>query len=923
MKRVFFILTLVVFNTLTYSQNRVVKGVISEANSGKKIMTGVQVTAMGAMAPEVSDNNGFFRLEFSLKKPGENIKASFVKSGYEVFNTELVDNMIIPEDPDYLFRVKMCPTGYIESKRNESYNNQFALLQKSYESQKKQLEAANEDVRIYNEKLKKLQEELSSSEKLLEQYADKFAHIDFDDVSSLYKDAYKLFEQGKLDSVTLILEKADLISRADKRVQEESIINNQQAELDQRRKENREGKEQDMQGISLLAHTYTMQFEYDKAAPLYEKLLQLDSLNITNLLDAAGFFESINKYSRAIQLNIRITEMSGLQDWQYTSAYYNLGNLYMETGKIDLALKAFENYHKQCLYLCNLNSKNDRYKYYLAISYYQLGKLYQSEGDLVNAENNFLSENKILEKICHNNPVDMEYKRELAYSYTGLGSISLRKGDLVTAEGYFVKFNRIAEDQSRNNPDDKNLKERLATSYSYLGTLYQDLNNPDKAEEYFSKEYMLHDELSTLYPRDENQKSAIARTCLDRGDVNRSKGDLTKAEEFYTKANSVSGELYKNNPISEDIKLTLAYSYERIGTLYKTRGNSEKAEENLLKAAELLEELRINNAKNEGSVSELTNIYYGLADIFVEKGDIPRAEDLLLNSYSLLKEKSVNEPENQDLKFNFAVSNDQLAIFYIKHGDLSKPVTYLNEEIRIFGELQNTNRKNISYSEALGDTYGKMAYLCETKGFSSQAISWYEKSFDIYEKLYVTTKNSLYQENYLNSIRTRLAFCKSEDFPAYHKIDSLNKILIQTADEAIIARERKKIIELYKGIVSKSSEKNSTGLLFASDYGNLSYLLLFENKPEDSETAAVKGLTCDSTQTWIKTNLAHSLLLQGKFDDACKIYIEIKDQITANNKTKTYKDIILSDFKALESAGITHPDFDRIRDLLTKQQNQQ
>jgi len=357
--------------------------------------------------------------------------------------------------------------------------------------------------------------------------------------------------------------------------------------------------------------------------------------------------------------------------------------------------------------------------------------------------------------------------------------------------------------------------------------------------------------------------------------------------------------------------------------LYKTRDNSEKAEENLLKAAELLEELRINNTKNEASVSELTNIYYSLADIFIVKGDVSKAEDLLLNSHNLLKEISANEPENQDLKFNFAVSNDQLVVFYIKHGDLSKPEAYLKEEIRIFGELHNSNKKDISYSEALGDTFGKMAYLCEAKGSASQAILWYEKSYDVFEKLYSTTKNNIYQENNLSYIKTKLLFCRSEDFPAYHKIDSLNKIIVQTVDVAIKSKERKNIIELYKGIVSNAPEKTSTDLLLASDYGNLSYLLLFENKPEDSEIAAVKGLTYDSTQTWIKTNLAHSLLLQGKFDDACKIYFELNDQVIPNDKTRTYKETILNDFKALESAGISHPDFARIRDLLTKQQNQQ
>ena len=100
----------------------------------------------------------------------------------------------------------------------------------------------------------------------------------------------------------------------------------------------------------------------------------------------------------------------------------------------------------------------------------------------------------------------------------------------------------------------------------------------------------------------------------------------------------------------------------------------------------------------------------------------------------------------------------------------------------------------------------------------------------------------------------------------------------------------------------------------ASAYGNMSWLELLDRRPREAVSAALKGLEADPTQVWIKANLAHGYLLDDQVEKATAIYVENKDVILEG--TRTFADVVRDDFKLLREKGITHPDMDRIEQLL-------
>ena len=66
----------------------------------------------------------------------------------------------------------------------------------------------------------------------------------------------------------------------------------------------------------------------------------------------------------------------------------------------------------------------------------------------------------------------------------------------------------------------------------------------------------------------------------------------------------------------------------------------------------------------------------------------------------------------------------------------------------------------------------------------------------------------------------------------------------------------------------------------------------------------------------INGNLAHGYLFDNQFDKAKAIYLENKDAKLHDGK-RTFSQAVLDDFKEFQDAGITHPDMEKIKALLT------
>lgn len=67
----------------------------------------------------------------------------------------------------------------------------------------------------------------------------------------------------------------------------------------------------------------------------------------------------------------------------------------------------------------------------------------------------------------------------------------------------------------------------------------------------------------------------------------------------------------------------------------------------------------------------------------------------------------------------------------------------------------------------------------------------------------------------------------------------------------------------------------------------------------------------------VETNLALGYLLNDQWSEAEVIYLKWKGQHFPND-SRLCDDVFLKDIKDLEDAGVTHPDFKKVRQLFGK-----
>jgi tetratricopeptide (TPR) repeat protein len=103
------------------------------------------------------------------------------------------------------------------------------------------------------------------------------------------------------------------------------------------------------------------------------------------------------------------------------------------------------------------------------------------------------------------------------------------------------------------------------------------------------------------------------------------------------------------------------------------------------------------------------------------------------------------------------------------------------------------------------------------------------------------------------------------------------------------------------------------------NYLSLGRYQLFNRKPREAIAASLKALKLSPDKAVIiKTKLADGYLFDNQFNKAKTIYLENKDAKLRDSE-QTFSQVVLDDFKQFQDAGITHPDMEKIKALLTSE----
>lgn len=306
-------------------------GLVRELNSGKKPIKDVQIVFEGAV-PTSSDQSGEFRLVFPDKKPGELIfMTEILKAGYELVNKKELLTLKISNTEQLGIDIILAKSGTVDAAKKQYYNVSDKALYANFEKQKQDLKQKIKHYEItqqdYEEKLNVLQDQYDSQKKKLDALAERFARVNFDDVSVVYRDALELFKTGKVNEAIKKLEDVDLLGRSNAHLQEREKIAQAKDIIASQKAENEKGIQEDIKAMLQQASIYVQKGQDVYAEPLYDQLLILDTTSLEILLKCAHFYKKNSMNQKALALYPRIIAHTQANDLQKAQAILDMEEL--------------------------------------------------------------------------------------------------------------------------------------------------------------------------------------------------------------------------------------------------------------------------------------------------------------------------------------------------------------------------------------------------------------------------------------------------------------------------------------------------------------------------------------------------------------------------------------------------------------------
>ncbi|MEM6806525.1 MAG: hypothetical protein AAF696_34315, partial [Bacteroidota bacterium] len=249
---------------------------------------------------------------------------------------------------------------------------------------------------------------------------------------------------------------------------------------------------------------------------------------------------------------------------------------------------------------------------------------------------------------------------------------------------------------------------------------------------------------------------------------------------------------------------------------------------------------------------------------------------------------------NGDFKNGLGVSLGNLGSAHLSRGNVDSALMFFNQFNYLGKQLHEAYPANVEYKNNLAISYVKLAsiYLQYPPDSGLHYLFLAEKHF---EELRILSPQNIQYRQY-HEIVTNVIL-KLENAV----ITDLNQKIRQASDTSEIYR-------LYQTLCDTLRSKKDKGVAYKTQLSKAlnskAWYGFFLQRFAQNEVDIREAMALTVENKYLATNLAPALLLQGKFKEAEREYLNYKDQAFGEQKLATYKDAFLDDLKAFEKAGI-------------------
>ena len=496
-----------------------------------------------------------------------------------------------------------------------------------------------------------------------------------------------------------------------------------------------------------------------------------------------------------------------------------------------------------------------------------------NQNDLIVAEAYFL---KCKDLLGEKKGVDKEGK--LAAIYNGLALIYSRTQRFKESEAMYKSALAIRERLVKANP--QTYEPDLAGAYNNLASLYSDTQRFGESETMYKSALAIHERLVKNNPQAYGPDLARSYSCL--AILYRATQRLSESEVMYKSALAICERLAKAN--RQAYEPDLAMLYNNLANLYSDTQRLGESEDMYKSALAICE--RLAKANPQAYEPDLAMLYHNLAILYSDTQRWAESEAMYKSALAIY-ECLVKE--------NLQAYEPNLAGAYLNIGNLysntqrwAESEAMYKSALAIHERLAKANPQ--AYVPDLADSFFNLALLYGTNQRLSESETMHKSALAIRERL-AKENPQVYEPDLADS---------------YFNLANLYYYTQRLSESEVM---HKSALVIYERLAKDNPEVYEVDL--TNQYISLSIISNHLGNFKDAEFYALESIKTDSTKHLAYTNLAASLLFQGKTAEAEKLYRQFKSE---------FKDGFLDDFAEYERLGVIpeerKEDVERIKAML-------
>ena len=425
-------------------------------------------------------------------------------------------------------------------------------------------------------------------------------------------------------------------------------------------------------------------------------------------------------------------------------------------------------------------------------------------------------------------------------------------------------------------------EEELAKSLFEYGCFLQTNKRYDLAEVRYRENLDICQRLAAISPQAYEPSLAMVQNnlgllCSDTQRYEDSEEMYLSAVEIYQRLSVVNPQVYEPG---------LARTQNNLGNLYRDTQRYEESEEMCLSAMEIYRRLAAVNPQVYEPDLAMTQNNLGL--LYSDIRCYEDSEEMYLSAMEIRRRLAAANPQSYEPYL--ATTQNNLGNLYSDTQRYEDSEEMYLSAMEIRRRLAAVNPQ--VYEPGLARTQNNLGNLYRDTQRSEESEEMYLSAMEIYRRL--AAANPQVYESGLARTQYSLG-CLYYNIQRYEE-----------SGEMYLSA-----VEVYQRLTAVNPQVYEPYLVRACN--NLSFLFLAQGNFEEAERYAREGSKYDFTHHTIYTNLAASLLLQGRYAEAEEIYLRYKEEL---------KEDFLSDFEDFYRRGIIPPeredDVERIKKLLSK-----